>query len=93
MISGLERVMMMMMMQKKMMIKKKNEDEDGEKEVMLERNEGQEAGSTREGQLADPCVAREHISRCPHHYLTERVHKVVLRKSIPAQIRQLILHY
>jgi len=27
-----------------------------------------------------------------HFYLTESVYKVVLQKSIPAQIRQLILH-
>ena len=37
-----------------------------------------------------------HIAESPLHdqsYLTESAYKVVLQKSIPAQIRQLILYY
>jgi len=37
-----------------------------------------------EGVMADPKV---------DYYLTQSVYKVVLQKSIPAQIRQLILYY
>ena len=35
----------------------------------------------------------EHRLEAYHLYLTERVCEVALQKSIPAQVRQLILHY
>ena len=57
---------------------------------MLESSEEEEVVNVR---LRTPTIRlQKRNSNPPRSYLTETVYKVVLRKSIPAQIRQFILY-